>query len=92
MAGAEVATPAAYIGIGALIVSAFLCALYGLSVSARAFFPVEGSDNYTDGKKSDEGGWRMLVPLYVFTACQVILGVFPGPVLDFITKIVEGLI
>lgn len=92
MAGAEVATPAAYIGIGALIVSAFLCALYGLSVSARAFFPVEGSDNYTEGKKSDEGGWRMLVPLYVFTACQVILGVFPGPVLDFITKIVEGLI
>ena len=92
MAGAEAATITSYIGIGALILSAFLCAIYGLSVSVRAFFPVEGTDNYISVKRNDEGGWRMLVPLYVFTACQIVLGVFPGPVLSFLSKIVGGLI
>lgn len=92
MAAADVGSLGAYIGIGALLVSALLCAIYGLSVSVRAFFPVEGSDNYIKLGKSDEGGWRMLLPLYTFTVCQVILGIFPGPLLSFITKIVEGII
>ncbi len=91
-AGVAEGSVAAYIGIGALIVSAFLSAIYGLSVSVRAFFPVEGTDRYMEEPRNDEGGWRMLLPLYIFVACQIIFGVFPGPLLDFLTKIAEGLL
>ena len=92
VAGVEEASIAAYLGIGALLISAFLCAIYGLSVSVRAFFPVEGTNQFPDAKRNSEGGWRMLVPLYIFTICQVIFGVFPGPLLEFITKLTEGLL
>ena len=92
MAGVEEASTAAYIGIGALILSAFLCAIYSLSVSMRAFFPSVGTDNYEGLEESSEGGWRMLIPLHAFTACQIILGLFPTPILIAISKIAEGLI
>ncbi|MBQ7245687.1 MAG: proton-conducting membrane transporter [Firmicutes bacterium] len=92
MAGIEEASTAAYIGIGALILSAFLCAIYSLSVSIRAFFPSVGTDNYEGLEESNEGGWRMLIPIHAFTACQIILGLFPTPILIAISKIAEGLI
>ena len=91
-AGAAQASPGAYIGIGALIASAFLCAVYGLSVSARAFFPVGEDDRYKGVRPSREGGWRMLVPIGIFTAAQVFFGLWPGPLLSYITRIAEGLL
>ena len=90
-AGAEEGTIPSYIGICALILAAFLCAVYGLAVSIRAYFPVQGSDRFEGQGRSDEGGWRMLVPLFFFTACELYFGLFPGPLLDFIQKIAEGL-
>ncbi len=92
MAGAEEGSASAYIGVAALLVSAFLCAIYGLSVSIRAFFPVRGTDRYAGKERSDEGGWRMLVPLCVFTLAEILFGVWPGPLLGFITKIAESLL
>ena len=92
MAGAEAATPVAYIGIAALIISAFLCAIYGLSVSVRAFFPIKGTDHYEGQKACKEGGWRMLFPMGVFTACQIVFGLYPAPLMAFLTKIGEGLL
>ena len=90
-AGAHEGTGPAYIGLGALVFSAFLCAVYGLSVSVRAYFPHEGSDRFAGAGRSDEGGWRMLLPLAVFTVLEVYFGLFPGPLLGFIERIAMGL-
>ena len=83
---------AAYIGMGGLIISSVLCAVYELSVVTRAFFPFAGTDRYTGQTRSREGGWLMLAPLLVFSALQVILGLHPGPLLAFISRISEGLL
>ena len=91
LAGAEAGTIPAYIGLFALIISAFLCAIYGLSVSIRAYFPPKGADRFINADRSDEGGWRMIVPLTIFTACQIVFGLFPGPILKFIEQITQGM-
>ena len=82
MAGAEEGSTAALIGVGALILSAFLCAMYGLTVSVRAYFPPRGADRFINKGRIDEGGWRMIVPLCVFTAVQILL--------SFIAQISRG--
>ena len=90
-AGAEVGTVPAYIGLGALIIAAFLCAIYGLSVSVRAYFPPKGMDRFEGKGRIDEGGWRMLVPLFIFTAAQIYFGIFPDHIMKFISQIVQGM-
>ncbi len=90
-AGAEEGSVPALIGLASLILSAFLCAIYGLSVSARAFFPVNEVDRFAGQGRIDEGGWRMLGPLCFFTALEVWFGLFPGPLLQFIGTIVQGM-
>ncbi len=87
MAGAQEGSTAALIGVGALILSAFLCAVYGLTVSIRAFFPPADADRFVGKGRIDEGGCRMIVPLCFFTAVEIWLGLFPGPLLDFISRI-----
>ena len=77
-------TPAALAGAAALIAAAFLCAIYTLTVSVRAFFPA-GEGRYPAGVQ--EANWRMLVPIGVFTALNVLLGVWSGPVMDFLSGI-----
>ena len=87
-AGAEAGTPAALAGVAALIAAAFLCAVYTLSISVRAFFPEAG-------KSSPEGGvheapWQMLLPIGVFAALNILFGLFPGLVTGFIQGISMG--
>ena len=45
-------------------------------------------------KKKDlkDPGWRMLLPIGVFTVANVILGIFPGPVMDFLGRVAAGAI
>ena len=90
LAGAELGSRAAVVGTAALIVSAFLCAVYTLTISARAFFPVKGTERYARGVH--DADWRMLVPIGVFSAVNLIFGMFPGPVIGFLEKIAAGLI
>ncbi len=78
-----------YAGVTALIIAAFLCAMYSLNVSVRAFFPVEGKDLYKESSVR-EAGPLMLLPIYFFAACNVALGLFPGPLLAFLQAIGEG--
>ena len=78
-------------GAVALIVSAFLCAVYTLTVSARAFFPAGGSiSGETAGIR--EAGVCMLLPVGLFTLVDVALGVWPGPIMDLIGRIAGGLL
>ena len=93
LGGMEEGSPLAMIGSAALMLSAFLCAIYTLSVSVRAFFPMEGTDRYigTDDYVAREVGALMLIPICTFTLVNVIFGVFPGPLTAFIEKIAWGL-
>jgi multicomponent Na+:H+ antiporter subunit D len=91
LAGAQAGTVYSYIGTACLIVAAFFCAIYTLSVTLRAFFPVS-DENRWKGKELTDPGWRMLLPIGIFTAVNVLLGIFPGPVMDFLGKIAAGAI
>ena len=90
LAGAAAGTMCGVVGDVGLIVAAFLCAMYTLSISIRAFFPVRGTDRYPSGLK--EAGWRMLVPIGFFAFLNVLFGIWSGPVMDFISRISAGLI
>ncbi len=88
-AGADAGTTPAYLGTACLIGAAFFCAVYTLTVSVRAFFPVEGTSRWEDTDLSDPG-WRMLVPITLFSVINVAFGVFPGPVMGFLEQVSRG--
>ncbi len=89
IAGAVEGTALSYIGEACLLTAAFFCALYTLSVSVRAYFPVRENNIWKDSSLKDPG-WRMLLPIGFFTAVNILLGVIPGPVLDFLGRIASG--
>ncbi len=89
MAGAGAQTIWAYIGTACLIGAAFFCAIYTLSVSIRAFFPMEGTDVWAVSDLTDPG-WRMILPISVFSVANVMFGCFPGPIMNFLDQIARG--
>ena len=89
-AGAEQGSVWGLLGVGALIASAFLCAVYTLSVSVRAFFPQKENDLYLHSEKL-EAGKGMLIPIVFFTVINLALGLFPDSLMTLITQIAEGL-
>ena len=90
-AGIDAAFPASYIGVVALIAGAFLCAMYTLTISVRAFFPIQGTGRF-EGEAVGDAGWRILVSIGIFTAFDIAFGLFPGPVMSFLGSIAQGLI
>ncbi len=91
-AGIAEGSVAAIIGTLALIAASFLCAIYTLSVSARAFFPSKANDHYAGQARGREGGWKMLVPILIFSVANVVFGVAPGGLLTFLNRIAEGIL
>ncbi len=89
MAGVGAQTVWGVIGTAALIGAAFLCAIYTLTVSIRAFFPIEGTECW-EGSQLTDPGWKMLVPIGVFSVFNVAFGIFPGPVMRFLELISQG--
>lgn len=73
----------AYFGIGCLLVSALLTAIYMMSTVIHAFFPRKDFDYGTLEGVTDPG-WKMCLPLLVFSASIVILGIFSGPLVHFL--------
>ena len=67
-------------GPAVLLVSALLTAGYLLPVTANGFFPGVFY-NYSKSEKK-EPSWLMLVPMVLMTALAVILGMFPGIILE----------
>ncbi len=79
----------AYFGIGCLLVSALLTAIYMLTIVVRAFFPPEGFE----GRKLEgvkDPNWKMLVPLMVFAVMIVTLGLFSAPAVRFFGEVAGG--
>ena len=74
-----------WIGPVALLLSAILTAAYLLSVSIHSFFA--GYDD--EALTPCEPTLRMLVPMGVFALLTVVLGICPGVISDYISKIAQ---
>ncbi len=79
----------AYVGIGALLVSALLTAIYMLSIVVRAFFPPTEFDE-AGTKEYRDPNWLMLTPLFVFAAAMLFFGLYSAPIVQFFTDISNG--
>ena len=89
--GSEDGTVLGVIGCVALIISAFLCAMYTLTISVRAFFAGTERNPYAMCER-DEASWLMLVPIVLFTVINVLFGVWPGGIMSLIEKIAGGVL
>lgn len=79
----------AYFGIGTLLISALLTAIYMLSIVIRAFFPPKDFDMEKVAEYKDPN-WLMLAPLFVFAVFMVIFGLNSAPIVQFFTDISNG--
>lgn len=80
----------AYIGVGALLISALLTAIYMLSVVVRAFFPGKEFD-YKQIADIKDPNLIMLIPLAIFTIVILIFGLYSSPFTELFTKVAAGL-
>ena len=79
----------AYFGIGCILVSALLTAIYMMGTVIHAFFPEKNFDYCMLAGVTDPG-WRMCVPLLVFSVSTVALGMFAGPLVEFFRAVAAG--
>lgn len=85
-AAADSENPLAWVGMGALLVSALLTAIYMLTISVRAFFPGKEFDYDTIPDVRDPG-WRMLLPLVIFVAVIVLFGLHSQPFVEYLQSV-----
>lgn len=80
----------AYFGIGCLLISALLTAIYMMTIVIRAFFPKQGFD-YEAIRAIKDPTWKMCVPLLIFAVGVVALGFFSGPLVQFFNDVAAGI-
>lgn len=80
----------AYVGIGALLISALLTAIYMLTIVVRAFFPGKDFD-YRKVEGTEDPNWMMLVPLTLFAIFTIGFGIYSAPLVEFLSKVAAGL-
>ncbi|MCR5785741.1 MAG: proton-conducting membrane transporter [Eubacterium sp.] len=80
--------PVGYVGLGAILISALLTAIYMMSISVKAFFPGKDFD-YSSLEKIKDPTWKMLLPLYCFVAVIFVLGLCPGLLGDYLETVVS---
>ena len=78
----------AWIGPACLLLSAILTAAYLLGISIKAFFTGEDDRELV----KCEPTWRMLAPMAVFAVLSVALGVLPGGLITFFSRIAAALL
>ena len=79
-----------YVGIGALLISAILTAIYMLTIVIRAFFPKQDFD-YNSIRDVEDPNWVMILPLSLFVVGMVVLGLHPQPLIELFTNVANGL-
>ena len=88
-AAIESRNPMSYFGIGALLISALLTAIYMLGIVVRAYFPNKDFDYDTIADVKDPN-WMMLLPLAVFVVGIVGFGICSAPVTELLTAVAAG--
>lgn len=81
----------ALLGCFALLLSAFLTAVYIFGFLMRAIFPAERADN-TLLENATDPTWRMKLPLAVLSSMVIAVGIFAKPLVEFFCRVAEGLI
>lgn len=79
----------AYFGVGALLISALLTAIYMLQVVIRAYFPEKGF-NPASVEKYHDPGWKMLLPFGVFIVLMVYFGLFSENIVALLKDVASG--
>ncbi|MDO4458637.1 MAG: proton-conducting transporter membrane subunit [Clostridia bacterium] len=79
-----------YLGIGAILISALLTAIYMMTISVRAYFPGKDFDFSKDAEIQDPT-WRMVLPLVVFVIVMFIIGLNPSYLNNAISSATAGL-
>ena len=79
----------AYFGIGCLLISALLTAIYMMSIVIRAFFPGREFDPRSVEGVTDPG-WKMCFPLVCFAAAVLGIGLCSEPLIAFLRDIAAG--
>lgn len=77
-------------GVGGLLISALLTAVYMLSIVIRAYFPGNAFDYGTLRDDIRDPDWRMLLPLALFVAGMAVLGVYSAPLVQFFMRVALG--
>lgn len=80
--------PGSWIGPAALLVSAVLTAAYLFAIVIRGCFPGEGKQV----TPRCEAGWRMLLPMAVYSVLIVALGIFSGGIIGYLTELARALL
>lgn len=88
-AAVESGNKLSYFGIGCLLISALLTAIYMLSIVVRAFFLPADFDEDTVKGYTDPN-WKMLVPLGVFAVAIIAFGLFSPPLVKFFEDVASG--
>lgn len=91
-AAVESGIPLAYAGVGCLLVSALLTAIYMLTIVVRAYFPDKfsvqnRSKDPSEWERIHDPDWKMLLPLCVFVVFIVYFGLHSAPVTAFLTQV-----
>lgn len=83
-----------WIGPVVLLISALLTAGYLLPLTIQGFFP--GADYYESGRgqmiKKKEPSPFMTIPVLVLTVLSVAIGLFPGWIAEYLSRIIEKII
>ena len=80
----------AYVGAGALLLSALLTAIYMLTCARRAWFPARDAD-LSGLAAVKEAPWEMLAPMALLALGTLLCGVFARPILSVTDAIARGL-
>ena len=74
-----------WLGPAVLLVSALLTAGYLLPVTLKGFFP--GADYNYEALEKKEPSPFMTVPVLIFTALSVLIGLFPNEITGYLLRI-----
>lgn len=89
-AAVESENPMALMGLGVLLISAFLTAVYMLTMVIRGFFPAV-DDEQVIAKEITDPDWKMVVPLAIIAVLIIGVGLFPGQLLRFFEEVAQGM-
>ena len=90
MASIELGNAFSYIGIGCILVSALLTAVYTLNIPFRAFMYKPNEINQEIYDKAQEPNKLYLSTFIVFSALSIILGIISQPFVELISSILLG--
>ncbi len=79
-----------WLGPVVLLVSALLTAGYLLPVTIKGFFP--GADYDYSSLQKKEPSALMTVPILILTVLSVVIGLFPGTVVQYLSQIIEKIV